>query len=188
MKIFTQFFYNKDVSNLPPEVKSEFLQIGRQQKQETLAPLNEIKETCGEGSLIASLARSVSDLIYMMVFEENKDKLKAKIELGKQYASRLKRDSPAISGVEDIRNPQKREKKAALTDFARKQAQVVVYNKAQWLARKAAVSVGEEDWYNAERALAELSKQVDMSHQYDVTRGLGGNQLQTYTPSLKLIE
>jgi hypothetical protein len=46
----------------------------------------------------------------------------------------------------------------ALKHYANEHAKLPVYNKAQWLARTAAVAVGNQDWRQAERALTALDR------------------------------
>ena len=56
-----------------------------------------------------------------------------------------------------------------LRAYAKAHAKLPVYNRAQWLAREAAISVGMQQWNNARQALAELKRLAPDEEHVDQT-------------------
>jgi hypothetical protein len=155
---------------LPDDAVSAFVNMGETQRGAPELAMLAVQDAVG-GGVLNPLVEHVGDLTHrmthMMKYGSDRDGLellKPKIrnqlnnlrspygferEMRENVAANVK----AYGGTEEARTDAIN---AALAGYAKEHKKLPVYNRPQWLAREAAVAVGEKDWAHAERLLAEL--------------------------------
>jgi hypothetical protein len=170
-------------SKLPPlkpfteEVIEGFKKLGQAQRNKPESAMTKVQFTMG-GGVLNPLVEHVGDISHRMVMHVQYVKpgsLPKADDLGYSYVidkvSKTLRWLQSSYGFErefknnivnnaaynkvDVDDLRKRID-VALSVYAREHAQLVVYNKAQWTARDAAIALGHKEWSRAEDRLTSL--------------------------------
>ncbi len=155
---------------LPEPVLTAFLKLGDEQRGEPESQMLRVQTVMG-GGVLSPVVEHVGDLTHRMTHmlrhgigysgqEYVEDKTKKAIRWlssGYGFARELEENIKSNARYRGIEEAPLREKiNAELLKYAEAHAKLTVYNRLQWLAREAAVAVGNQQWDLALQYLTDL--------------------------------
>lgn len=187
---------------LPDFVKESFVKLGQQQHGKPEEAMRQVQIVSGGGQ-IAFLVEHIGDLLhrmtYMVGWEEQStghsyivNKLKKTLAILNQPLTQLRRDfqleekhNSEYQGI-PLSEYQKRLTQALKT-YAWQQAKLPAYNRVHWLARQAAICLGEQRFKLAAKYLNQLkliSKDKGIWELSSTSFKLVNGQLKNFPPQL----
>lgn len=151
---------------LPPDVVKAFQHLGDAQRDKPEMAMLRVQQAIG-GGVLSMAVEHVGDITHRMShlagrnYVMGREKvIKALLWLNHPYGFEREARENLVSNARyrDIPLDQfKRKATIVLRAYAAAHAQLPVYNRAQWLARQAAVSLGLEEFNHARDCLQQLS-------------------------------
>lgn len=152
---------------LPPDVVKAFEELGDQQRGEPERAMLRVQFAMG-GGVLNPVVEHVGDITHRMSHMVKYGTVLGREKIIKTYDWLATRYGFEREFEENLRNNARyrevpeTELRSKVTQtlraYAEAHAKLPVYNRAQWLAREAAISVGMQQWDNARQALAELKR------------------------------
>jgi hypothetical protein len=166
---------NPEGDPLPPQVVKAFLTLGHAQRDEPETAMGTAQEALGGGGM-SFIIEHTGDLTHRMTHMlawtrpsagygyvgDKVDKvlytLRNRYGFAREHAEVMRKNA-AYRKVEFAQYMARAN--AALRAYADAHRKLPVYNRAQWLAREAAVALGHNSYHAAEKHLTELEKMLD---------------------------
>lgn len=187
--------------DLPPDVVAAFEELGDMQRGEPEHAMLQIQYLTG-GGVLNPVVEHVGDIIHRMSHAvrwgsvEGREKIIKTLQwLSHAYGFEREMQENIVNSARHrgiAPAVLKKQISQLLRKYAAAHAKLPVYNRAQWLARQATVSIGMEDFDNARAyltALMGLAKTEDTfaEHALQYSRDADGTLLQ-YHPSMQMAE
>lgn len=164
--------------NLPREVVAAFTKLGSDQRGEPERAMVHAQFAYG-GGVLNPVIEHVGDLTHRMThhlkhgdldYGTVRDKVNKTVRwLSSGYGFQREFDQNVRANAEhlDVSEDDLRAKVDwALGEYAKAHRKLVVYNEAQWLARRAAVELGEQDWSAALSCLKRLQRMLSSESEW----------------------
>ena len=155
---------------LPDKVIQAFVDLGEQQRGRPERAMLKVQKTAG-GGLLLGLVEHTGDLIHRMTHQmkfgsdkdgfpevsEKVDKIQKRLRIDGGFENEFIRNLTSNAEFEE-KDPDEfiDEIKRLLENYANEHRKLPTYNRAQWLANQAAISVGEQEWVIALRRIREI--------------------------------
>lgn len=166
-------------SNLPDQVVEAFLELGAMQRGKPEQVMVRLQHAMG-GGVLNPVVEHTGDLTHRMTHDINfgyagRDLIYDKAEkvlrwLRRSYGFEREFEENIKNNAEyfDLDVEEYRKKiYNLLKQYAKEHSKLPAYNRLQWWAREAAVSVGERDWTSAIRLLGRLKETAEDQELYE---------------------